>query len=187
MTSPPREKHEENSKRKKKHENNPCTFPTKDIEKNLNLISVRVRMLENRLGVRIISVRGNRCRHVRLIGLVQSLNCESVIQVFGRKTRFPENPQRLDTSGCKEVTKENRDVSGLGASEVLVSMDVFVIATRGCWAAVMAAIIRHVAAASSKTVKVDARATASDCKNALITRHTWGRARTRGLHRSEVW
>ena len=27
---------------RKKHENNPCTIPTKDIE-NLNLISIRVR------------------------------------------------------------------------------------------------------------------------------------------------
>ena len=65
MTSPPRVKPEENAKREKKHENNPCTLPTKDIEKNVNLISIRVRTLESRRRVRIFGVRGNRCRHVR--------------------------------------------------------------------------------------------------------------------------
>ena len=38
MTSPPREKQEENAKRKQKHENNPCTIPTKYIETKLKLI-----------------------------------------------------------------------------------------------------------------------------------------------------
>jgi hypothetical protein len=72
------------------------------------------------------------------------LNGESVIQVFGRKASGPENPRRLDTAGCKEVTKESRDVTGLGAREVLVARDVLVLATRGCWAAVKAAIIATV-------------------------------------------
>ena len=104
MTSPPREKPEENAKRKKKHENNPCMLPTKDIEKNLNLISIRVRTLESRLHVkrriiRIFSVRGNSCRHVSLIGFVQRLNGESVIRFVGRKTSVPENPRSLNTMG----------------------------------------------------------------------------------------
>ncbi len=59
MTSPPREKPEENAKRKKNHENNPCMIPTKDIEKKLNLISIRVRILESRWRVKIISIRGS--------------------------------------------------------------------------------------------------------------------------------
>jgi len=58
------------------------------------------------------------------------------MQVCGRKARGPENLLRLDTAVFKEVTKESRDVSGLGAREVLVA--------RGCWAAVLAAIIATV-------------------------------------------
>jgi hypothetical protein len=38
--------------------------------------------------------------------------------------RGPENLLRLDTAAVKEVTKEGRDVSGLGAREVLVVRDV---------------------------------------------------------------
>jgi hypothetical protein len=108
VTSPPREKPEENAKRKKKHENNPCTLPTKDIEKNVNLISIRVRTLESRLRVTIITVRGNRGRHVRLSGLVQSLNCVGVMHVVGRKAIGPKDPRRLDTAGCKEVAGKQR-------------------------------------------------------------------------------
>ena len=40
------------------------------------------------------------------------------------KGRGPENLLRLDTAAVKEVTKEGRDVSGLGAREVLVVRDV---------------------------------------------------------------
>ena len=46
------------------------------------------------------------------------------MQVCGRKARGPENLLRLDTAVFKEVTKESRDVSGLGAREVLVARDV---------------------------------------------------------------
>jgi hypothetical protein len=66
------------------------------------------------------------------------------MQVCGRKARGPENLLRFDIAAFKEVTKESRDVSGLGAREVLVAWDVLVLATRGCWAAVMAAIIATV-------------------------------------------
>ena len=38
--------------------------------------------------------------------------------------RGPENLLRLETAAVKEVTKEGRDVSGLGAREVLVVRDV---------------------------------------------------------------
>ena len=38
--------------------------------------------------------------------------------------RGPENLLRLDTAAVKEVTKEGRDVSGLGAREGLVVRDV---------------------------------------------------------------
>ena len=34
-------------------------IPTKDIEKKLNLISIRVRILESRWRVKIISIRGS--------------------------------------------------------------------------------------------------------------------------------
>jgi len=40
------------------------------------------------------------------------------------KGRGPENLLRLETAAVKEVTKEGRDVSGLGAREVLVVRDV---------------------------------------------------------------
>ena len=46
------------------------------------------------------------------------------MQVYSRKARGPENLLRLDTAAFKEVTKEGRDVSGLGSSEVLVALDV---------------------------------------------------------------
>ena len=46
------------------------------------------------------------------------------MQVCCRKARCPENLLRLDTAAFKEVTKEGRDVSGLGSSEVLVALDV---------------------------------------------------------------
>ena len=46
------------------------------------------------------------------------------MQVCGRKTRGPENLLSLDTAAFKEVTKEDRDVSGLGSREVLVARDV---------------------------------------------------------------
>ena len=66
------------------------------------------------------------------------------MQVFGRKASGPENPLRIDTAAFKEITKESRDVSGLGSREVLVARDVLVLATRGCWAAVMATNIATV-------------------------------------------
>ena len=40
------------------------------------------------------------------------------------KGRGPENLLRLETTTVKEVTKEGRDVSGLGAREGLVVRDV---------------------------------------------------------------
>ena len=46
------------------------------------------------------------------------------MQVCGRKARGPENLLSLDTAAFKEVTKEDRDVSGLGSREVLVARDV---------------------------------------------------------------
>jgi hypothetical protein len=117
VTSSPREKPQENVKRKKNHESNPCTFPTKkQIAKKLRIIVLRLRIR--------IGVRDNRCRHVRRSGLVQSLKSEIVMQVCCRKARCPENLLRLDTAAFKEVTKEGRDVSGLGSSEVLVALDV---------------------------------------------------------------
>ena len=48
-----------NAKREKKHENNPCTLPTRDKEKNSGLTSVRVRINESGLLVRSIVVRGS--------------------------------------------------------------------------------------------------------------------------------
>ena len=117
MTSPPREKPQENVKRKKNQENNPCTLPTKkQIEKKLRVIVLRLRVR--------IGVRDNRCRHVGRSGLVQSLKSESVMQVCSRKARCPENLLRRDTADFKEVTKEGRDVSELGSREVLVARDV---------------------------------------------------------------
>jgi hypothetical protein len=117
VTSPPREKTQENVKRKKNHANNPCTLPTKkQIEKKLRVIVLRLRVR--------IGVRDNRCRHVRRRGLGQSLKSQSVMQVCGRKARGFENLLRLDTAAFKEVTKEGRDVSGLEAREVLVARDV---------------------------------------------------------------
>ena len=62
MTSPPREKPQENVKRKKNHENNPCTLPT------INRYRKKLRVIVLRLRVRI-GVRDNRCRHVRRSGL----------------------------------------------------------------------------------------------------------------------
>ena len=83
------------------------------------------------------------------------------MQVFGRKASGPENPLRIDTAAFKEITKESRDVSGLGSREVLVARDVLVLATRGCLAAVMAAKIATVAlvkiASRSAIVRVAAK------------------------------
>jgi hypothetical protein len=66
------------------------------------------------------------------------------MQVCGRKALGPENLLGLDAVAFKEVTQESRDVSGLGAREVLVARDVLVLVTRGCWATVLAAIIATV-------------------------------------------
>ena len=66
------------------------------------------------------------------------------MQVCGRKVLGPENLLRLDTVAFKEVTQEGRDVSGSGEREVLVALDVLVLATLGCWAAVLATIIATV-------------------------------------------
>jgi len=83
------------------------------------------------------------------------------MRVVGRKASCPENPRRLDTTGCKEVAKESRDVSRLGSREVLVARDVLVLATRGCLAAVMAEIIATVElvniASRSAIVRVSAK------------------------------
>ena len=83
------------------------------------------------------------------------------MRVVGRKPSGPENPRRLDTADGKEVVKESRDVSGLGAREVLVARDVLGLATRGCLVAVMAAIIATVAivniASRSAIVRVAAK------------------------------
>jgi site-specific recombinase len=46
--------------------------------------------------------------------------------------------------------------------------------------------VRHVAAAASKTRKVDACTTAGEGKSAPVAGVTRWRARPRGLHRSEV-
>ena len=93
-------------KNKRKEKTVPVRFPQKQIEKKLRVIVLRLRVR--------IGVRDNRCRHVRRSGLAQSLKSESV------KGHGPENLLRLDTAAVKEVTKEGRDVSGLGACEVLV-------------------------------------------------------------------
>ena len=52
------------------------------------------------------------------------MKSESVMQVYSRKARGPENLLRRDTVSFKEVTKEGRDVSELGSREVLVARDV---------------------------------------------------------------
>jgi len=62
------------------------------------------------------------------------------VQVVGRKVVGLENLLRLDAALFKEVDQESRDVLGLRAREVLVSLDVLVCATRGCWAALLATI-----------------------------------------------
>ena len=67
------------------------------------------------------------------------MNSKSVLHVVGRKVLGPENSLRLDVVGFQDVTQESRDVSGLVAQEVLVSLDV--LATRGAGGAAVAAII----------------------------------------------
>ena len=62
------------------------------------------------------------------------------MQVVWRKVVGLENLLRLDAALFKEVDQESRDVLGLRAREVLVSLDVLVCATRGCWAALLAKI-----------------------------------------------
>ena len=49
MTIPPRVKPEEKRKEREKHENNPCTLPTREKEKDAGLTSVRVRINESGL------------------------------------------------------------------------------------------------------------------------------------------
>ena len=86
-----------NVKRKKNNENNPCTIPTINIyRKKLILIISRDRVLRLQL------------QRVPL----------------GSRYPWGLNLLSLDTAAGKEVTKEGRDVSGLGAREGLV--------VRGC-------------------------------------------------------
>ena len=98
MTSPPREKTQENVKRKKNHENNPCTLPTI-----------------------------NRYRKKTKLNHQQSQSPQTAqLQRVPLGSRYPWglNLLSLDTAAVKEVTKEGRDVSGLGAREVLVVREV---------------------------------------------------------------
>ena len=100
MTSPPREKPQENVKRKKNHENNPCTLPTKkQRKKKLNLISVRVKIL--RLRVRIIgrlTISIMCLRHVTLSSRVQRVDRIRGVPIsisLGGQTSRLENLSRL--------------------------------------------------------------------------------------------
>ena len=81
-----------------------------------------------RIGPRVrgggVGVGDERLRQVRPSGLVQSFKSVSVVQVVWRKVGCLENRPRLDIAAGKELTKECRDVSGLGAREVLVVRDV---------------------------------------------------------------
>ena len=105
MTRPPREKPQENVKRKKNHENNPCTLPTKkNIKKKLNLISIRVKIL---MRVRIIcrlTISIKRLRHVTRNNRVHSVDSRGLgwrIHGSVEDTKLSTNKQHtlLTTSG----------------------------------------------------------------------------------------
>jgi hypothetical protein len=108
-----------NVKRKKNHENNPCTLPTKkNIKKKLNLISIRVKIKTNthqilRLHVRGISlltvIKGG--RHVTLSSRVQHVDRIRGVPIrssLGGQTSRLENLQRLDVIFVEEVSKIGR-------------------------------------------------------------------------------
>jgi len=110
VTSPPREKPQENVKRKKSHENNPCTLPTKkQRKKKLNLISVRVKIL--RLRVRIIcllTIRIKCLRHVTLSSRVQRVYLIRGVPIsisLGGQTGRLENLPRLFLIFVEEVAQ----------------------------------------------------------------------------------
>ena len=66
-----------------------------------------------------VGVGDDRLRQVRLGGLEQSSNGESVVQVVGIKVGFLENRPSLDATVCKEVDQESRDITGLSTREAL--------------------------------------------------------------------
>ena len=125
MTSPPRVKPEEKSKEREKHENNPCTLPTREKEKDAGLTSVRVRINESGLLVRSIVVRGSLTISMKCVGH-EALRGH--VQCVYRITAVPsslslvmqvvllENLHRFDTMIVEEVAKKGRHtITGLGA------------------------------------------------------------------------
>ena len=66
-----------------------------------------------------VGVGDDRLRQVRLGGLEQSSNGESVVQVVGIKVGFLENRPSLDATVCKEVDQESRDITGLSTREAI--------------------------------------------------------------------
>ena len=97
MTSPPREKPQENVKRKKNHKTIPVRFPQKQIEKKTELNHQQRQRPQTAP-----------LQHVPL----------------GSRYPWGLNLLSLNTAAGKEVTKEGRDGSGLGAREGLVVRDV---------------------------------------------------------------
>ena len=66
-----------------------------------------------------VGVCDDRLRQVRLRGLKESSNCESIVQVVRIKVGFLENSPSLDATVCKEVDQEGRDITRLSTREAL--------------------------------------------------------------------
>ena len=108
---------------RKKHENNPCTLPTRDKEKNSGLTSVRVRINESGLLVRSIVVRGSltismKCvGHEALRGHVQCVYRITTVTIslsLVTQAVLLENLHRFDTMIVEEVAKKGRHtITGL--------------------------------------------------------------------------
>jgi hypothetical protein len=109
VTSPPCEKTQENVKRKKNHENNPCTLPTVNIyrKKKLNsIIRGRVIVFGLRVGSTCLCTDINGGRHVTLSSRVQREDRIRGVPVglsLGGATSRLENPVSLFVIFIEEV------------------------------------------------------------------------------------
>jgi hypothetical protein len=112
----------EKRKEKEKHENNPCTLPTRDKEKDSGLTSVRVRINESGLLVRsrVSRTISMKCLgHESLRGHVQYVYGITAVPIslsLVTQAGLLENLHRLDTMIVEEVAKKGRHtITSLGA------------------------------------------------------------------------
>jgi hypothetical protein len=140
VTSPPRVKPEEKRKEREKHENNPCTLPTREKGKDAGLTSVRVRINESGLIVRSrgrLSISMKCWGHESLRGHVKYVYGITAVPIslsLVTQAGLLENLHRLDTMIVEKVAKKGRHtITRLGALVVERRTTLVRVAPWGPW------------------------------------------------------